>query len=158
MKSLIVYFSHSGTTRRLAELIVKETGGDLLELVPEIAYPRDYSTVVAQAKRELQSGYRPALKTASPDLSAYDMVFVGTPNWWSSPAPPVLTFLEQAGQSGVQIAPFCTHGGGGSGHIRRDMEKASHGAVLLPELSVYGDSGRTADVQKLLKKINFAKT
>ena len=53
MKSLIVYFSHSGTTRRLAELIAKETGGDLLELVPEIAYPRDYSTVVAQAKREL---------------------------------------------------------------------------------------------------------
>lgn len=158
MKSLIVYFSHSGTTRRLAELIAQETGGDLLELVPEIAYPRDYSTVVAQAKRELQSGYRPALKTASPNLSAYDMVFVGTPNWWSSPAPPVLTFLEQAGQSAVQIAPFCTHGGGGSGHIRRDMEKASHGAVLLPELSVYGDSGRTADVQKWLKKINFAKT
>ncbi|EOQ40116.1 flavodoxin [Butyricicoccus pullicaecorum] len=158
MKSLIVYFSHSGTTRRLAELIAKETGGDLLELVPEIAYPREYSTVVAQAKRELQSGYRPALKTAFPDLSAYDMVFVGTPNWWSSPAPPVLTFLEQVGQSGVQIAPFCTHGGGGSGHIRRDMEKASHGAVLLPELSVYGDSGRTADVQKWLKKINFAKT
>lgn len=158
MKSLIVYFSHSGTTRRLAELIAQETGGDLLELVPEIAYPRDYSTVVAQAKRELQSGYRPALKTASPNLSAYDMVFVGTPNWWSSPAPPVLTFLEQAGQSAVQIAPFCTHGGGGSGHIRRDMEKASHGAVLLPELSVYGDSGRAADVQKWLKKINFAKS
>lgn len=157
MKSLIVYFSHSGTTRRLAELIVKETGGDLLELVPEIAYPRDYSTVVAQAKRELQSGYRPALKTAFPDLSAYDMVFVGTPNWWSSPAPPVLTFLEQAGQSGVQIAPFCTHGGGGSGHIHRDMEKASHGAVLLPELSVYGDSSRAADVQKWLKKSTLRK-
>ena len=104
MKSLIVYFSHSGTTRRLAELIAKETGGDLLELVPEIAYPRDYSTVVAQAKRELQSGYRPALKTASPNLSAYDMVFVGTPNWWSSPAPPVLTFLEQAGYRSLHSA------------------------------------------------------
>ena len=157
MKSLIVYFSHSGTTRRLAELIAKETGGDLLELVPKIAYPRDYSTVVAQAKRELQSGYRPVLKTAFPDLSAYDMVFVGTPNWWSSPAPPVLTFLEQAGQSGVQIAPFCTHGGGGSGHIRRDMEKASHGAVLLPELSVYGDSGRAALLSKTMNEPNSRK-
>ena len=56
MKSLIVYYSHSGTTRRLAELIARETGGDLLELVPETAYPQDYNTVVAQAKRELQSG------------------------------------------------------------------------------------------------------
>lgn len=157
MKSLIVYYSHSGTTRRLAELIAKETGGDLLELVPETAYPQDYNSVVAQAKRELQSGHRPALKTALPDLSAYDMVFVGTPNWWSSPAPPVLTFLGQVGQSGVQIAPFCTHGGGGSGHIRRDMEKAGHGAALLPELSVYGGDRRAADIQKWLKKINFTK-
>lgn len=111
MKSLIVYYSHSGTTRRLAELITRETGGDLLELVPETAYPQDYNAVVAQAKRELQSGHRPALKTALPDLSAYDMVFVGTPNWWSSPAPPVLTFLEQADAKGATVAPFCTHGG-----------------------------------------------
>ena len=157
MKSLIVYYSHSGTTRRLAELITRETGGDLLELVPETAYPQDYNTVVAQAKRELQSGHRPAPKTALPDLSAYDMVFVGTPNWWSSPAPPVLTFLEQAEMKGATVAPFCTHGGGGSGHIRRDMEKASHGAVFLPELSIYGDSGKAADIQKWLKKINFTK-
>lgn len=148
MKSLIVYYSHSGTTRRLAELITRETGGDLLELVPETAYPQDYNTVVAQAKRELQSGHRPAPKTALPDLSAYDMVFVGTPNWWSSPAPPVLTFLEQADMKGATVAPFCTHGGGGSGHIRRDMEKASHGAAFLPELSIYGGSGKAADIQK----------
>ena len=87
MKSLIVYYSHSGTTRRLAELITRETGGDLLELVPETAYPQDYNTVVAQAKRELQSGHRPALKTALPDLSAYDMVFVGTPTGGVLPHP-----------------------------------------------------------------------
>lgn len=157
MKSLIVYYSHSGNTRRLAERIAKETDGDLLELIPEVPYPQDYHTVVAQAKRELQSGHRPVLKTTRPDLSAYDMIFVGTPNWWSSPAPPVLTFLEQAALHEMKIAPFCTHGGGGSGHICRDMEKASRSKLLLPELSIYGDSGRAADVQKWLKKINFTK-
>lgn len=94
MKSCIIYYSHSGHTRRLAEQIAKETHGDLLELVPEIPYPQDYSTVVAQAKKELQQKVRPKLKTRVPDLSAYDMLFIGTPNWWSSPAPPVLTFLE----------------------------------------------------------------
>ena len=157
MKSLIVYYSHSGTTRRLAELIAMETGGDLLELIPEATYPQDYHTVVAQAKRELQSSHRPALKTVLPDLSIYDMVFVGTPNWWSSPAPPILTFLEQTDTKGAQIAPFCTHGGGGSGHIRRDMEKACRGAALLPELSIYSNSIKAADIQKWLKKINFTK-
>lgn len=157
MKSLVVFYSHSGNTRRLAVVMAKETGSDLLELVPEIAYPQNYNTVVAQAKRELQNGYRPALKTTIPDLSAYDMLFVGTPNWWSSPAPPVLTFLEQADLKDVQIAPFCTHGGGGSGHIRRDMEKSSRGKAPLPELSVYGGSVRAADIQKWLKKISFTK-
>lgn len=157
MKSLILYYSHSGNTRHLAELIAKETGGDLLELVPEAAYPRDYNTVVAQAKQELQNGFRPVLKTEIPNLSPYDMIFVGTPNWWSSPAPPVLTFLEQADLKDVQIAPFCTHGGGGSGHIRRDLEKASHGKALLPELSVYDGSSRVSDIQKWLKKVSFTK-
>ena len=58
---------------------------------------------------------------------------------------------------GATVAPFCTHRGGGSGHIRRDMEKASHGAAFLPELSIYGGSGKAADIQKWLKKINFTK-
>lgn len=157
MKSCIIYYSHSGHTRHLAEQIAKETHGDLLELVPEIPYPQDYSTVVAQAKKELQQKVRPKLKTRVPDLSAYDMLFIGTPNWWSSPAPPVLTFLEQTALHGIPVAPFCTHGGGGFGHIRKDMENSGCGAMFLPELSVYGDSVRTADIQKWLKHIHFAK-
>lgn len=157
MKSLVVFYSHSGNTRRLAEMIAKETGGDLLELVPKAPYPKDYNSVVAQAGQELKAGYRPALETALPPLSAYDMIFVGTPNWWSSPAPPVLTFLEQANLNGVQIAPFCTHGGGGSGHIRRDMENSSRGKAILPELSVYGGAAGAADIQKWLKKLSFTK-
>ncbi len=91
MKSCIIYYSHSGRTRRLAEQIAKETHGDLLELIPEIPYPQDYSTVVAQAKKELQQKVRPKLKTRVPDLSTYDMLFIGTPNWWSS-RPAGLTF------------------------------------------------------------------
>ena len=51
MKSCIIYYSHSGHTRHLAEQIAKETHGDLLELIPEIPYLQDYSTVVAQAKK-----------------------------------------------------------------------------------------------------------
>ena len=106
MKSCIIYYSHSGHTRRLAEQIAKETHGDLLELIPEIPYPQDYSTVVAQAKKELQQKVRPKLKTRVPDLSTYDMLFIGTPNWWSSPAPPVLTFLEQTALHGIPVAPL----------------------------------------------------
>lgn len=155
MKSCIIYYSHSGHTRRLAEQIAKETHGDLLELVPEIPYPQDYSTVVAQAKKELQQKVRPKLKTRVPDLSAYDMLFIGTPNWWSSPAPPVLTFLEQTALHGIPVAPFCTSGGGGFGQGLRSIEAAADGAVFLEGFHVNGSSvdGAATDVSAWLNTV-----
>ena len=157
MKTLIVYYSHSGNTRRLAENIAHATGGDLLELVPETPYPRDYNTVVAQAKQEIRNGFRPALKNVLPSLSQYDAVLVGTPNWWSSIAPPLASFLEKCDLTGKRVAPFCTHGGGGSGHIRHDVEKQCRGSVL-PELSVYGNTGTPADVRGWLESIGFSQS
>ncbi len=154
MKSLIVYYSHSGNTRRLAEKISRITGGDLLEIIPETAYPKDYDTVVDQAHKEIRAGFRPALKTEVSGLSACDALFVGTPNWWSSPAPPVSAFLEQAELNGTLVLPFCTHGGGGSGHIRRGLEKLCPRAQVLSELSVYGNTGNEADIQAWLRRVH----
>ena len=153
MKSLILYYSHSGNTRRLAELIALETGGALLEILPKTAYPQDYTTVVNQARRELQAGFRPALKTEAPDLAGYDLLFIGTPNWWSSPAPPGAAFLDRAELSGKRIAPFCTHGGGGSGHIRRDIGALCPGTAVLPELAVYGGDCLESQVRSWLSRI-----
>ncbi len=156
MKALIVYYSHSGNTRRLAEAVARETGGDLIELVPQTPYPRDYDTVVAQARQEIRAGFRPALRSAMPDMSRYDIVLIGTPNWWSTMAPPVAAFLEKADFSGKQAALFCTHGGGGAGHIRQDVKRLS-GLSIVSELSVYGDTGRQADIQGWLRPLGLLK-
>ncbi len=61
---LIAYYSHSGNTKTLAELIGQETGGTLFRIRPTTAYPPAYDTVVAQAKKEIRAGYRPALQTS----------------------------------------------------------------------------------------------
>lgn len=87
------------------------------------------------------------------DLAGYDLLFIGTPNWWSSPAPPVAAFLDRAELSGKRIAPFCTHGGGGSGHIRRDIEALCPGTAVLPELAVYGGDCRESQVRSWLSRI-----
>ena len=92
-KVLVAYFSHSGNTREMARQIAEATNGDLFEIVPQSAYPAQYDAVTAQAKREIGRGYRPALKGRLPDIGAYDVVFVGSPCWWGTVAPPVATFL-----------------------------------------------------------------
>lgn len=90
---LVAYFSHSGNTRAMARQIAEATGGDLFEIVPAAAYPAEYGAVVDQAKKEIGGGVRPALKGRLPDVGAYDVIFVGSPCWWSTVAPPVATFL-----------------------------------------------------------------
>lgn len=102
-KVLVAYYSHSGNTRDMARQIADATGGDLFEITPQTAYPTDYEAVVAQAKREIADGFRPALKTPLPDLSGYDVVFVGSPCWWATVAPPVATFLAGGAWTGKTV-------------------------------------------------------
>lgn len=146
-KILIAYYTHSGNTEKIAEIIQKKTGGDILRLEPEKKYPSAYTLVVAQAKIEIMRGFSPKLKTDIPNLEIYDTIFVGTPNWWSTIAPPVKTFLEENSLAGKKIIPFYTHGGGGGGHIVKDIKKLCPHSQFLKELGVYeqGDS-QTEDI------------
>lgn len=135
---LVAYYSHSGVTRRLAELIHDRVGGDIHEIIPAAPYPRDYNTVVEQAAREIRAGYRPELASGLVDIARYDRIYVGSPNWWSTLAPPVATFLASGDFSGKTILPFCTHGGGGSGRIRSEIAELCPRADVMSILEIQG--------------------
>ena len=98
-KVLTIYFSHTKHTKQFAEIIHQNVGGDLFEIEPKVPYPTDNDTVIAQAKQEVNSGYTPELKQDI-DTSSYDVIFIGTPVWWYTFAPPVRTFLTQHDLSG----------------------------------------------------------
>jgi flavodoxin len=138
---LIAYFSRSGNTRKIAKLIQQQVGGFLHEIQPQEPYPDSYNATVDQAKKEIQAGYKPALRSALDATEAYDMVFVGSPNWWNTIAPPVATFLAEHDLSGKTVVPFCTHGGGGLGRIARDIAKLCPQSTFLSSFEIYG-SGR----------------
>ncbi len=142
---LIVYFSRSGNTRRIAHLIQQEVGGTLHEIRVKVPYPGAYNAVVDQAKQEIQAGYKPALRSTPDHVEAYDTIFVGSPNWWSTIAPPVATFLSEYDLSGKTIAPFCTHGGGGLGRIGQDITKLCPQSTILSSFEIYGS--RTGNAQ-----------
>ncbi|MBJ6749107.1 flavodoxin [Geomonas anaerohicana] len=157
-KVLTVYFSHSGNTRECARQINQMVGGDLLELTPVQPYPQDYDTVVSQAKRELRARHRPELKTKGTDVNDYDVVFVGSPNWWNTVAPPVMTYLAGHDFSDKAIVPFITHEGTGLGQSARDIRDLCPGATVLEGIAIRGGEVNRAG-QKLsawLRKLGIA--
>lgn len=145
-KILVAYYSHSGNTRTIAGLIHKITDSDLFEILPKQPYPENYNQCVEQAKREINSGYKPELQNGVSNIGAYDIVFAGSPNWWSTLAPPVVTFLSSYDFAGKTVIPFCTHGGGGKGRCLADVEKLTPKSNHLEGFVISGNrAGNSAD-------------
>jgi flavodoxin len=144
---LVVYFSRSGNTRKIANLIHQEVGGTIHEIQPEVPYPNSYNAVVDQAEKEIQAGYKPVLKSTLDHVESYDTIFVGSPNWWDTIAPPVATFLSAYDLSGKTIVPFCTHGGGGLGSIGQDIAGLCPQSTILSSFEIYESRIRDAQAR-----------
>ena len=137
-KVLIVYFSHSGNTRKLAELIHEQVGGDMVELRTAVPYPREYDAVVDMAKKEQRENARPSIVTELPDLTPYRTVFIGYPNWWGTFPMPVFTLLEKYDLGERTVVPFCTHEGSRLGRSERDLRRLCPHARILKGFEVRG--------------------
>lgn len=137
-KTAVVYFSWSpdGNTRFAAGAIAKKTGADLFEIKAETPYSSDFKACCDEAQPECYGkALRPILPVEGLDLAKYDVVLVGTPNWWGTMAPPVRTFVAQNLEAfkGKRTAIFATHGGGGMQRIGKEFEELVGGtADVLP--------------------------
>lgn len=120
-KILIAYFSWSGNTQVIAKQIQELTGGELFEIQTAKPYPEEYRPCTEVAKKEKEANARPALKTKPENLDAYDIIFVGYPNWWGTAPMVIWSFLENYDLEGKTVIPFCTHGGGGEQNCFKDF-------------------------------------
>lgn len=154
MKILTAYFTYTTHTRGIAEQIHNQAGGDLFEIRPAKSYSSDYDTTERQGRKETREGYRPALAEQVKNLDTYDVILLGTPNWFNTIAPPVATFLAENDFSGKKLAVFCTNGGGGLGHIEKDVKALADNAEILASLNLYEDGGADAGkkIETWLKK------
>lgn len=143
-KILTAYFSWSGNTKVVAEKIHAKVGGDIFRIEPVAPYPSDYNeTAYGVAKEQKEKGIHPPIKNA--DITSYDVIFVGTPAWWHTMAPPVMTFLAQNNFEAKTIVPFVTHGGGGAYSIEKEMAKLAKGAKVLSAFVVFGRGNSNID-------------
>ena len=79
--ALVVYFSWSGNTENVANAIAEQTGADVFEIVPEETYTSDYNALLDIASEEKESSARPAIAGSIEDISQYEFIYVGFPNW-----------------------------------------------------------------------------
>lgn len=131
-KPLIIYFSHTGNTEKVAEVIQKETGADIFRIETEKPYPRNYRETTEIVQEEFNKGYYPPLKTSKLDsLSSYNTVFIGYPIWWGTMPMAVQNFIKQNNFEGKKIIPFCTHGGSEFGRSITELKEIASGADVL---------------------------
>ena len=158
-KILIAYFSKTGNTKRVAQEIQKDVGGDLFEIKTTNTYPEEYQATTEQAKTEKNNKFRPQLATQVADFSSYDVVFVGYPIWWGTMPMGVFSFLEQNNFAGKTVIPFCTHGGSGLGDSVSEIKKTLPQANVRSGLAVRGSEAGKAqtEIANWLKSIGMAK-
>ncbi len=110
-KVMVVYFSYTGNTKKLAEHIAGLCEGDLYEITAADPYTEDdtrYDADTRAYKEQHDPDCRPEIEGQLPDLSGYDTVFLGYPIWHSEAPKICYTFLESVDVSGKRIIPFCT--------------------------------------------------
>jgi len=129
-KTLVVYYSASGNTERVARDIAEAAGADLFEIVPTEVYTSDdldWTNPDSRVSREHDDESLrdvPLTTTEVPDWDSYDTVFIGYPIWWGIAAWPVDTFVKNNDFTGKTVIPFATSsssGMGQSGSLLADM-------------------------------------
>ena len=141
-KILVAYFSPTGTTKRAAQDIAKALEADLYEIRPETPYTSgDLNWMDKHSRSTVEMNdpaSRPAMAGDVPDVSGYDTVFLGYPNWWGTMPMALFTLLEGIDLSGKRILPFCTNEGSGMGRSEFDLRKLCPGAIVEQGLSIHG--------------------
>ena len=134
-KTLVVYFSATGTTRGVAEKIAAITGGDLYEI--EAAQPyteedRNWHDDNSRTTHEQNDpSFRPEIGSELPSLEGYDTVYLGFPIWWGQEPRILDTFVESCDFDGITVIPFCTSGSSGIGNSGKNLEENAGSGTWL---------------------------
>ena len=171
-KVLVVYFSRTGeqysvgnitegNTAIIAKMIAEQTKADLFEVkLKNDTYPTAYKALTEVALSEKKANARPEIADDVENFADYDVVFIGSPNWWSDMPMALYTFIEAHNWTGKTVVPFVTHEGSGLSSIPNKIKTATQ-AEMLDGLAVYGHVAQNdrkqakEEVTNWLKKLGF---
>lgn len=127
-RTLVLYYSQTGATQRVAEEIGKQLGADVVALELEQPYDGTFEQTIERCQKEKADGVLPTLKKLDLNMDEYDVVFLGFPVWFGTYATPIAALLKDQTFEGKKLVPFCTFGSGGlqecTEHLRKALPKA----------------------------------
>ncbi len=133
-KRVVAYFSASGVTKKVAEMIAEALSCDIHEIVPKVAYTKadlDWMDKSSRSSVEMKDkSIRPELAEDNDDIEAYDEIILGFPIWWYVAPTIINTFLEKYDLKGKKIVLFATSGGSGFGNTVKELAPSAPGAVI----------------------------
>ena len=134
-RKLVAYFSASGTTRKIAEMIAEATAADLYEILPKQSYTKDDLNWMDKKSRtsvEMNNKkFRPEIFNTDVQFDKYDEIILGFPIWWYVAPTIINAFLEKYDFSGKKIVLFATSGGSGFGNTVSELKPSAPDAVII---------------------------
>lgn len=157
-RTLVAYFSASGVTAKVAEVLADTIGADLFAIEPEVPYTKadlDWMDKTSRSTLEMKDPTsRPAIARKRDNMDAYDTIFVGFPIWWYVAPTIINTFLESYDLTGKTIIPFATSGGSGMGKTNEKLLPSCKGAKLL-EGKVLKANASASELDKWVAGLNL---
>ena len=157
-KTLIVYYSATGNTKEVADMIAKETGGTLFEIEPknpysdeDLNYSDDNSRVTREYNNENARNIE-LISTTVDNWDSYDTVFIGYPIWWGIAAWPIDNFIKDNDFSDKTVIPFCTSSSSGLGDSGELLEQMA-GSGNWKEGQRFNSGVSSSDVQNWLNEL-----
>ena len=134
-KKLVAYFSASGTTRKIAEIIAQVAEADLYEIMPKQPYSKaDLNWMDKKSRSSVEMSdkkFRPEISNPDVQVEKYDEIILGFPIWWYVAPKIINTFLEKYDFSGKKIVLFATSGGSGFGNTVSELKPSAPDAEIV---------------------------
>ena len=134
-KRLVVYFSASGTTKKVAEKLAVVANADIYEIRPMVPYTKeDLNWMDKKSRSSVEmndKSIRPEIVKDNLNISSYDTILLGFPIWWYVAPTIINTFLENYDFSGKRIVLFATSGGSGFGNTIKELKPSAADAEIV---------------------------
>lgn len=157
---LVAYYSASGNTGRIAEIIAEDTEADIFEIVPEKIYTEadlDWTDDDSRVNREHNDEALqdiPLVTTQVEDFDSYDVIFIGYPIWWQEASWVVNNFVIENDFAGKKVIPFCTSSSSGIGDSAVNLAKKA-GTEDWQEGIRFSESADESDVKGWLEELGY---
>lgn len=152
MKTVVVYYSYTGNTKKVAEKIGKSLGCDILSLTPTVPFSTNYDEVVDTYQNN--SIENVDVKINKVDVKDYDKIIICTPVWWYTICPVVTTFLKENDLTGKIVYP-CATNAGWLGHTFKDFEKLCKNSILNEGKNIVFDDVKLDEMKTSEEEIDL---